>query len=91
MQFDFGTPVQITGTECDYTNNPYTIKVGDNYEQEIISSSGSKSLDQVITVQKIQVGWSKTNGPSKENGIHFRFLGCLLTTSGKFLSLISDH
>ena len=84
VQFDFGTPVQITGMECDYTNNPYTIKIGDNYEQEIITSSGSKSLDEKITVQKIQVGWGSTTGKSIGNGIHFQFLGC----PGKFLSLI---
>ena len=99
VQFDFGTRVKITGMECDYTNNPYTIRIGDNYEQEVITSSGSesKNLDEVITVQKIQVGWSKTDGPkriygnltvSRNNGIHFRFLVCLIPSSGKFQSLI---
>ena len=78
--------------ECDYTNNPYTIKIGDDYEQEVITSSGSKNLDKEIRVQKIQVGWSKTDGRklSRSNGIHFRFRVCLIP-SGKFLSLVLDQ
>jgi len=77
VQFDFGyKPVEITGVRCDYSNNPYTIKVGDDYEQEIFTSKGNgnfQSLDESITVQKIQVEWSNTKG---SNGIHFEFLGC---------------
>jgi len=76
VQFDFGKPVEITGMRCDYSNNPYTIKVGDNYEKAIITSKGNgnfQSLDEKITVQKIQVEWSNTKG---SNGIHFEFLGC---------------
>ena len=87
MQFDFGKPVEITGVRCDYSNKPYTIKVGDNYEKQIFTSKGNgnfQSLDEKITAQKIQVEWPHTRG---SNGIHFEFLGC----SGKFLRLICDN
>ena len=77
--------------ETDYTDNPYNLRIGDTFEQIIKTATGPETLDEPITVQKIQVGWSKTDGPSQANGIHFRFLGCLLPTSGKFLSLICDH
>ena len=90
MQFHFGKPVEIAGVRCDYSNNPYTIKVGrvgDNFEKEIFTSKGTgnfQSFDEAITAEEIQVEWSDTHGT---NGIHFEFLGC----SGKFLRLICDN
>ena len=90
MQFHFGKPVEIAGVRCDYSNNPYTIKVdrvGDNFEKQIFTSKGNgnfQSFDKPITAEEIQVEWSDTHGT---NGIHFEFLGC----SGKFLSLICDN
>ena len=95
VQYDFGTPVTILGVECDYTVIPYTVKVGDNYEQEVITSKGCenscvKTLDEKITVQKVQVEWPNTGKPwpAPGTGFHFQFLGC--DESSKFWDTIEN-
>ena len=93
MNFDFGKPTTIIGMETDYTDNPYNLRIGDTFEQIIKTATGPESLDEPITVEKIQVEWLNTGPMYKLNpngtlGIHFEFLG---QASGKFWSLICDN
>jgi len=80
VNFDFGKPTPITGMETDYTDNPYNLRIGDTFEQIIKTATGPETLDEPITVEKIQVEWLNTGPKYKLNpngtlGIHFQFLG----------------
>jgi len=80
LNFDFGKPTTIIGMETDYTDNPYNLRIGDTFEQIIKTATGPETLDEPITVQKIQVEWLNTGPMYKLNpngtlGIHFEFLG----------------
>ena len=73
VQFDFNVTVKFTGTKTDYSKHPYTIKIGDNFDQLVVTASGSHTFDQKLISQKFQVEWQKTDGTE---GIHFEFVEC---------------
>ena len=73
VQFDFETTFKFTGTKTDYNKHPYTIKIGDNFDEVVTTASGSHTFDQKVISQKFQVEWENTKGTE---GIHFEFIGC---------------
>ena len=84
LEFDFGTPVSITGTETDYDKNPYKIKVGNKLISQV---HGSHTLNETLVAQKVQIEWEKTNNAPPTSGgrkgLHFKFLGCYEASQGK--------
>ena len=59
LEWDFEKPVTITAFETDYKNNPhadggiqeYTVKIGDNLDQVVETTSGSHVLDKGFVAQ----------------------------------------
>ena len=73
VQFDFETIVKFTGTKTDYNKNPYTIKIGENFDQVVATALASHNFDQKVISEKFQVEWENTE---ETEGIHFEFVGC---------------
>ena len=80
VQFDFNDTVKFTGTKTDYSKHPYTIKIGDNFDQLVASASGSQTFDKKLISHKFQVEWKKTDGTE---GIHFEFVECERSVSSQ--------
>ena len=90
VQFYFETKFKFTGTKTDYNEHPYTIKIGENFDQVVATALGSHTFDQKVISEKFQVEWENTE---ETEGIHFEFVGCekSLDTPGKcnkFCSII---